>query len=129
VFTSGTIAERPTTDWTIVASYAAAVRGMTRNLAIDLAPIRVNSVSPGSTNTELWNGLPEEHKLAIFKSIEGKVPTGHVGKRECGSNKHFSVDLLTVSTAEEVAEAYLWLMKDSNVTGFVACSDSGANLV
>lgn len=31
--------------------------------------------------------------------------------------------------AEEVAECYLWLMKDSNVTGFVASSDAGAKLV
>ncbi|TVY83966.1 Short-chain dehydrogenase/reductase ATR9 [Lachnellula suecica] len=111
VFTSGTIAERPTPNWTTIASYAAALLGMTRNLAIDLAPIRVNLVMPGSTDTELWNGLPDEHKQAIFKSIAGKVPTGHVGK------------------PEEVAEAYLWLMKDSNVTGFVARSDSGANIV
>jgi hypothetical protein len=31
--------------------------------------------------------------------------------------------------AEELAEAYLWLMKDSNVTGTIAYSDSGARLV
>lgn len=37
--------------------------------------------------------------------------------------------LTFVVIAEDVAEAYLWLMKDSNVTGFVASSDSGSKLV
>jgi hypothetical protein len=34
-----------------------------------------------------------------------------------------------IRIAEEVAEAYLWLMKGSNVTGSVVNSDSGSRLV
>lgn len=84
---------------------------MTRNLALDLKPIRVNLVSPGAIQTEMWGSMGEKQRETMFKGIAEKVPTGKVGR------------------PEEVAEAYLWLMKDANVTGIVACSDSGSKLV
>ncbi|KAN0089225.1 NAD(P)-binding protein [Hyaloscypha variabilis] len=111
VLTTGSVAEKPIPRWSIVASYAAGLHGMVRNLAIDMKPVRVNLVSSGVVDTELWKEMNEGDKANMFRNIEGRVPTGHVGK------------------PEEVAEAYLWLMKDSNVTGFVACSDSGWKLV
>ncbi|OBT76555.1 hypothetical protein VF21_05371 [Pseudogymnoascus sp. 05NY08] len=97
--------------WSIVASYAAGLHGMTRNLALDLKPIRVNLVSLGIIDTEIWAHMSAEQKEKMFKGISAKVPTGKVGM------------------PEDVAEAYLWLMKDSNVTGIVTYSDSGARLV
>jgi len=111
IFTTGSVADHPMPNWSVVASYASGMHGMTRNLALDLKPVRVNLVSPGAIQTELWDTFGEKERSAMFKGIAEKVPTGHVGK------------------PEEVAEAYLWLMKDSNVTGFVACSDSGSKLV
>jgi enoyl-[acyl-carrier-protein] reductase (NADH) len=47
----------------------------------------------------------------MYKAWAEKNPTRHAG------------------TAEEIAEAYLWLLKDSNVTGRIAASDSGSFLV
>ncbi|PBP22612.1 short chain dehydrogenase [Diplocarpon rosae] len=111
VLTSGHVADRPIPEWSIVAGYCAGLHGMTRNLAIDLKPIRVNLVSPAAVVTELWKDMSQDQQQEMFKGIAEKVPTGHVGK------------------PEEVAEAYLWLMKDSNVTGNIAASDSGASLV
>lgn len=55
---------------------------MTRNLALDLKPIRVNLVSPGAVDTELWKDFTQEQKKGFFKSISEKVPTGRVGKRK-----------------------------------------------
>lgn len=111
-FTTGTVAEHPIPNWSVVASYAAGLHGMTRNLALDLKPIRVNLVSPGMIVTEMWNhmGTPEENEK-IFKATSEKLPTGRVGQ------------------PEDVAEAYLWLMKDKNVTGVVVASDSGSRLI
>ncbi|KAF8853871.1 NAD(P)-binding protein [Acephala macrosclerotiorum] len=111
VLTTGSVADHPIPNWSVVASYAAGLHGMTRNLALDLKPIRVNLVSPGAIDTELWAHMSAEKKGEMFKGISAKVPTGKVGM------------------PEDVAEAYLWLMKDSNVTGIVAYSDSGARLV
>ena len=82
ILTSGTVAERPIPNWSVVASYAAGLHGMTRNLALDLAPVRVNLVSPGAVDTELWKDMSEDRKAAMFKGIAAKVPTGHVGKSE-----------------------------------------------
>lgn len=84
---------------------------MTRNLALDLKPIRVNLVSPGLVNTDFWKDMTSKDRDDMFKFISGKVPTGRVGR------------------PEDVAEAYLWLMKDSNATGVIASSDAGAKLV
>ncbi|CZS91743.1 probable enoyl-[acyl-carrier-protein] reductase 1 [Rhynchosporium agropyri] len=111
VFTTGAVADKPIANWSVVASYAAGLHGMTRNLALDLKPIRVNLVSPGAIDTELWKGFSEDQKKAFFKVISDKLPTGKVGK------------------PEDVAETYLWLMKDTNVTGFVASSNGGDLLV
>lgn len=55
---------------------------MTRNLALDLKPIRVNLVSPGAIDTELWDHMGEERKEKIFNSISAKVPTGKIGMRK-----------------------------------------------
>jgi NAD(P)-dependent dehydrogenase (short-subunit alcohol dehydrogenase family) len=84
---------------------------MTRNLALDLKPIRVNLVSPGAVDTELWNGWSKEQKEGMFKSIAGSALTGRVG------------------TPDDLAEQYLALLRDYNVTGSVVRSDGGHALV
>lgn len=111
VLTTGSVAEHPHANWSVVAGYASGLHGMTRNLALDLKPIRVNLVSPGGLDTELWRDISSEQRDRMYKLWAERNPTAHVG------------------TPEEVAEAYIWLMKDSNVTGRVAASDSGALLV
>ncbi|KAB8295864.1 hypothetical protein EYC80_008685 [Monilinia laxa] len=99
--TTGATADKPYEGWIVVTSFAAGLHGMARGLAVDLAPVRVNVVSPGAVKTELWGGMEEEERAAVFKGVEEKVLTKHV------------------AGPEEVAESYLWLMKDSNVTGTV----------
>ena len=47
VFTSGLAGLRPHAGWSLGASICAAMEGLTRALAVELAPIRVNIVSPG----------------------------------------------------------------------------------
>lgn len=49
--TTGAVSERPIPDWSVVGSYAAGLQAMTRGLALDLKPIRVNLVSPGAVDT------------------------------------------------------------------------------
>ena len=109
--TSGGVAEKPVPNWSTVASYAGGLHSMTRNLALDLKPIRVNLVSPGAVDTELWNGMSKEQKERMFKGIEASLLTGRVGK------------------PEDLAEQYLTLLRDYNVTGSVVRSDGGHALV
>jgi len=84
---------------------------MVRGLAIDLKPVRVNLVSPGAVETEVWDTLSEEAGESYFKTFGSKILTGQIGR------------------PEDVAECYLWLMKDKNVTGTVVQTDGGALLV
>lgn len=106
-YTTGSVSERPTPDWSAVASYATGLHGMTRSIALDLAPIRVNLVSPGLIKTELWDSLPAEQYQQIEKAATERLPTGRV------------------TGPESVAQAYLYLMQDENCTGSVISSNGG----
>lgn len=105
IFTGGRVGEKPVPGFTVSAGWAAALSGLTRSLALDLAPIRVNLVSPGATDTEMW-GTGEQRAQ----------------RREMYSNLAL---LKKVGTAEEVGEAYIYLMKDSNNTGTCVNTSGG----
>ncbi|EXJ84959.1 hypothetical protein A1O3_05634 [Capronia epimyces CBS 606.96] len=109
-FTTGAAAEKPTPGWSVIASYASALFGLTRGLALDLKPVRVNLVSPGAVETELWDGFgpAKPEALAQFAS---KTTTGKVG------------------AVEDVVEGYLFAIKDKNVTGTIIRTDGGLFLV
>lgn len=108
ILTSGGVAERPHMGWSIVAGYAAGLYGLTRNLALELKPIRVNLVSPGFVDTELWD---EEVRKTWAEATAKRVPTGRA------------------AMPEDIAEAYLYLMKDRNCTGSILKTDSGSSLI
>ncbi|KAI1379940.1 NAD(P)-binding protein [Hypoxylon crocopeplum] len=111
--TTGGIADRPAPGWSIIAFMAAGLTGLTRNLALDLAPLRVNAVEPGFVDTGLWEamGLSAEDKAAQVELWSAKLPTGKAGQ------------------VADVAEAYVYLMKDGNATGEVVKTRGGANLI
>ncbi|KAJ0119179.1 short chain dehydrogenase [Diaporthe amygdali] len=101
-----------TGSWSMIAGFATGLHGLTRNLALDLKPIRVNLVSPGVVETELWDSsFDQETKKKHLEGIAGTLPTGRVAQ------------------PADVAEAYLFLMKDPSVTGTVVDSNSGAFLI
>jgi NAD(P)-dependent dehydrogenase (short-subunit alcohol dehydrogenase family) len=66
------------------ASYAAGMLGMHRGLAKDLAPIRVNLVSPGAIETEMWkwDELPNEDVVEMRKKLGQEGLTGQLGTPE-----------------------------------------------
>ncbi|OHE99745.1 short chain dehydrogenase [Colletotrichum orchidophilum] len=109
--TSGSAAQKSTPGWSVISYLAGGLQGVVKQLAVELKPIRVNVVAPGFVDTELWDGMEEEDKKSMVKAMEEKVPTGRFGM------------------VEDVAEAYIWLVKDRNVTGTVAATDSGALVV
>ncbi|KAK1954605.1 short chain dehydrogenase [Colletotrichum sublineola] len=109
--TSGVAAHKSTPGWSVVSYFAAGLQGVVKQLAVELKPLRVNVVSPGYVDTGLWDGVTPEAKEEMIKGAEATMPTGKLGR------------------VEDVVEAYLWLMKDRNVTGTVAATDSGAMVV
>lgn len=113
IFTSGSGIYKPSPGWTLMSVIGMALDGLIRALAINIAPIRVNGVAPGAILTELWGGgqkVPDEKARTIAEGFEGRVLTGKIGM------------------PEDVAEAYLYLMRDTNVTGQMKVSDGGSLL-
>lgn len=97
-------------NWILANGVLHALEGLAQALALELAPIRVNVVQPGPVDTGLWAGMSEE-ELAGFKAhVEKNMPTQRLAQ------------------PEDVAEAYLYTLKDPNLTGAVIKTDSGALL-
>lgn len=85
-----------------------AAKGMTEGLAVDLQPVRVNLVVPGPTETELFSKRMSKEQLDAFKgSFKDTALTGVMGR------------------PEDVSEAFLYVLKDANVTGQTLYSDGG----
>jgi NAD(P)-dependent dehydrogenase (short-subunit alcohol dehydrogenase family) len=87
------------------------MEGLTRALAVELAPVRVNIVSPGVVKTPLWREMPEEARESLYASEARRLPVGHV------------------AGAQELAEGYLYLMRQTFVTGQTLVTDGGGLLV
>lgn len=108
--TSGAIAEKPVGQgMSIHAMYSTGLYGMARNLCLDIAPVRVNLVSPGAVDTELWDSFPGRD--ALFEDLKKKMPVGEI------------------PTPESVAEAYMYCMKDRGLTGAVISTNGGGIFV
>jgi NAD(P)-dependent dehydrogenase (short-subunit alcohol dehydrogenase family) len=105
--TTGSVSEKPQPGWSSINGFATGIHGLARGLALDLKPIRVNAVSPGVVNTSLFDSLPPAEKEEMFKGIERRLTTGKIAQ------------------AEDVAEAYVYLLKDNNITGTIVRTDGG----
>jgi NAD(P)-dependent dehydrogenase (short-subunit alcohol dehydrogenase family) len=97
--TSGAATQKPGKGWTTVAGYGSGTEGIARGLAVDLAPIRVNTVSPGAVHTEMFDEIPEDRLASVLSNFRSRSLTDSVG------------------TPEELSEAYIYLMRCSFATG------------
>jgi NAD(P)-dependent dehydrogenase (short-subunit alcohol dehydrogenase family) len=86
------------------------MEGLTRALAVELAPVRVNIVSPGIVKTPLWREMPEETRESLYASEARRLPVGHI------------------ADPQEIAEGYLYLMRQTFVTGQTLAIDGGGLL-
>ncbi len=108
-FFSGSAAYKAAHGASIVAAMNAALDGLARTLALELAPIRVNVVSPGIVDSSTWDFLPDHIRVDTLKSIGSGLPTGRVG------------------TSAELADAAMFVIGNGFTTGSVLQIDGGAN--
>jgi NAD(P)-dependent dehydrogenase (short-subunit alcohol dehydrogenase family) len=111
VLTGGTASTRPQPGTTAVSSVLAAIEGLTRALAVELAPIRVNAVVPTIVRSEMWDGLPADVREGMYDAVGKSLLVGRIGD------------------AADVADAYLYLMRSRHSTGATVTIDGGAVLV
>jgi NAD(P)-dependent dehydrogenase (short-subunit alcohol dehydrogenase family) len=110
-FFSGILSRRPSSGLASLAAINAAVEALGRALALELAPIRVNVVSPGLTDTPAYATMPDDARTGMFAAVAKRLPVGRVGK------------------PEDIASLTLELMRNSFLTGLVVDVDGGAMLV
>jgi NAD(P)-dependent dehydrogenase (short-subunit alcohol dehydrogenase family) len=109
--TDGMIAHRPSKGSALSTAMAGAVEHLTRGLAVELAPIRVNAVCPGLIRTGVWDSIPEDRRNEQFERMTKRQPLPRVGE------------------PNEAAEAYLYLMRAGYTTGQVLHVDGGGSVV
>src|ERR1700747_2041116 len=111
VLTTGIAGQRPQRGWVIAASVCGTIEALTRALAVELAPIRVNAVSPGVVRTNLWQSMSSPERELLYEIVGNSLPVGRVGE------------------ASEIAQAYLFLMQEGFATGQTVVVDGGTVLV
>ena len=112
VLTTGVAGQRPQSGWVIAASVCGTIEALTRALAVELAPIRVNAVSPGVVRTNLWQNMSSSEREQLFESVGKRLPVGRVGEAH-----------------DMCARAYLFLMQEGFSTGQTVVVDGGTVLV
>ncbi|TQM36642.1 SDR family oxidoreductase [Pseudonocardia cypriaca] len=105
--TTGTASVRPGPGWSVAASICGAVEALTRTLAVELAPIRVNAVQPGVIRSPLWSGMSEAGREQMYREVGASLPAGRVGE------------------VEDIAAGYLSLMTQPYATGTILTLDGG----
>jgi NAD(P)-dependent dehydrogenase (short-subunit alcohol dehydrogenase family) len=111
VLTTGIAGQRPRKGWVLGASVCGSIEALTRALAVELAPIRVNAVSPGVVRTNLWQNMSEEDRNGLYQGVGKSLLVGRVGE------------------ASEIARTYMYLMQQGFSTGQVIVVDGGTLLV
>jgi NAD(P)-dependent dehydrogenase (short-subunit alcohol dehydrogenase family) len=103
---SGAPARKLKPNSSALSCVGAAVENLVRCLAIELAPIRVNVVSPGIIDTALFDGLGEKRDAAVAGMVKGQL-------------------VERVGRPEEVASALIYLMNNGYATGTTVDVDGG----
>lgn len=108
---SGIASTRPGKGWSLATTICAAMEGFVRAMAVELAPIRVNAVVPGVIKTNLWSNMTEEDRENLYQTVGASLPVKRVGE------------------AEDVAQTFLYLIKQGFGTGQNIVVDGGTVLV
>jgi NAD(P)-dependent dehydrogenase (short-subunit alcohol dehydrogenase family) len=108
--TSGLLSRKFVPGQLIKTGINAALEAVGKQLAKELAPRRVNVVSPGVTRTEAYDGMHEQSREAMFARIGAGLPSGRVGQ------------------PEDVAAAFILAMENGFITGTVLDVEGGGLL-
>ncbi|GAB3789775.1 hypothetical protein GCM10028797_25660 [Dyella agri] len=95
----------------MVAAVNGALASLAYALAVELAPIRVNVVSPGWVDSPIWASVAGDKKAEMLEAMANRLPVGRVGE------------------PADIAQAIQFLMRNGFTTGSVLHVDGGHRLV
>jgi NAD(P)-dependent dehydrogenase (short-subunit alcohol dehydrogenase family) len=93
-----------------VAITNASAEVLARSLALELAPIRVNAISPGVIDTGAWDAFGEQGKAEYFARITSTNPAGRIG------------------TVQDIAAGVIFALTNTFLTGTTLHIDGGEPL-
>jgi NAD(P)-dependent dehydrogenase (short-subunit alcohol dehydrogenase family) len=105
---TGFLSVRPRPNSAIVGAANGALESLARSLALELAPVRVNAVSPGIIDTPIRAAMPEAARKDMLARTAAALPVGRVG------------------TGEDIARQILAFMTIGFATGSIVYLDGGA---
>jgi NAD(P)-dependent dehydrogenase (short-subunit alcohol dehydrogenase family) len=108
---TGFLSIRPRPNSAIVGAANGALESLARSLALELAPVRVNAVSPGIIDTPIRAAMPEEARRDMLAKTAAALPVGRVG------------------VGEDIARQILAFMTIGFATGSIVYLDGGALIV
>jgi NAD(P)-dependent dehydrogenase (short-subunit alcohol dehydrogenase family) len=108
---TGYLSVRPRPGAAIVGAVNGALESLTRGLALELAPVRVNAVSPGTIDTPIRSSMPEAARRDMLTKTAAALPVGRVGE------------------GDDIAKQILTFMTVGFATGSVVYIDGGALVV
>ena len=110
VLFSGVAAAKIAVGTMAVAITNAAADMLARSLALELAPIRVNAISPGVIDTGAWDALGEQGKADYFAEMSARNPARRIG------------------SPHDIAQGALFAMTSTFLTGQTLHIDGGEPL-
>lgn len=105
---TGFLSVRPRPNSAIISAANGALESLARALALELAPVRVNAVSPGVVDTPIRAAMPEAARVEMLARTAAALPVGRVG------------------AAEDIAQQILSFMTNGFATGSIVYLDGGA---
>jgi NAD(P)-dependent dehydrogenase (short-subunit alcohol dehydrogenase family) len=111
VFTSGIAAYRPGPRASLLAALNGALASLAAALAVELAPLRVNVVSPGWVDTPIWQDVAGDATAETLAAMAARLPAGRIGR------------------TQDIADAIIALLRNGFITGTVLHADGGHRLV
>ena len=110
-FFCGVAGQKPFMHFSTGSAINAAIEGLTRALALELSPLRVNAISPGTVVTPVWDVVPEQARLTEFEETAKKLPAKRVGQ------------------PEDIAQAAVYLIQCGYATGSIVYVDGGGRII
>jgi NAD(P)-dependent dehydrogenase (short-subunit alcohol dehydrogenase family) len=105
---TGYLSVRPRPNSATIGAANGALESLARSLALELAPVRVNAVSPGIIDTPIRAAMPEQARREMLEKTAASLPVGRVG------------------FGEDVARQILAFMTIGFMTGSIVYLDGGA---